>query len=170
VTLEQLQQSLAETDILGLTAWAEARGDFNQGNSSVEERIAVMSVIRNRVADPAWWGTTYRTVCLKSGQFSCWLNNPNDANHLALMILATQVALNKPTGDQVWDETRFLAEGIRRGFILDRTKGSDHYYAPKAMKPAGSVPKWAKDAKTGLVLPPDAIVGDQHFYKLGPAA
>lgn len=164
---DQLKAALLETDILALTAWAEARGDHNQGNSSVEERIAVMSVIRNRVASPAWWGKNYRQVCLQAWQFSCW-NPGTDANHQALVALATKVSQNQITGDTLFDETRFLADGIRRGVVLDRVSGADHYYAPKAMRPAGTVPAWAK-RPDGTVLPPGAIVGDQHFYQLGPA-
>jgi len=163
--LDRLKEALPESDILALTAWAEARGDWNQGNSSVEERIAVMSVIRNRVASPAWWGRSYRDVCLKRAQFSCWLDNPADANHVALVALA-RLVVNGPSGDPVYDETRFLADGIRRSLILDRTKGADHYYAPKAMVPKGSAPKWAK-TPAGVVIPPLVIVGDQHFYNLG---
>lgn len=170
MTLDALKGSLPENETLALTAWAEARGDFNQGGSSVEERIAVMSVIRNRVASPAWWGNHYRTICLKSGQFSCWNDNPTDRNHRDLVVLATKVVAGGASGDQLFEETRFLADGIRRGFILDRVGGADHYYAPKAMLPAGSAPKWAKDPKTGLVLPPAVIVGDQHFYHVGAAA
>ncbi len=169
MNLDQLKAALTETDVLALTAWAEARGDGKQGNSSVEERIAVMSVIRNRVLAPAWWGTTYRAVCLKSMQFSCWNDDPRDPNHVALVALATKVAENQAHGDPVFEETRFLAEGIRRGFILDRVAGADHYYAPKAMKPAGAVPKWAK-LPGGAVMAPHAVVGDQHFYKLGAGA
>lgn len=169
MNLDQLKATLGETEVLALTAWAEARGDGKQGNSSVEERIAVMSVIRNRVADPAWWGNTYRAVCLKSMQFSCWNDDPNDPNHVALVALATKVAENQAHGEPVFEETRFLAEGIRRGFILDRVAGADHYYAPKAMRTAGAVPPWAK-RPDGSTKPPDAIVGDQHFYQLGPGA
>jgi hypothetical protein len=168
MTLDQLKAQLVETDVLALTAWAEARGDRREGNSSVEERIAVMSVIRNRVTSPAWWGNTYRAVCLLRAAFSCWNDNPSDPNHQALLALAGKVLAGGATGDPVFDETRFLADGIRRGFILDRTGGADHYYAPKAMK-AGAVPVWAKRAD-GSTKPPDAIIGDQHFYKLGAAA
>lgn len=169
MTLAQLKAGLPESDVLSLTAWAEARGDWRQGNSSVEERIAVMSVIRNRVLAPAWWGDTYRAVCLLRRNFSCWNDDPNDPNHLALLKIAAKVMAGQATGDPVFEETRFLADGIRRGFILDRTAGSDHYYAPKAMLPAGSAPKWAKTS-AGIVRPPHAIVGDQHFYRLGASA
>ena len=168
MNLDQLKTALGETDVLALTAWAEARGDFNQGNSSVEERIAVMSVIRNRMLSPSWWGDSYRAVCMRRWQFSCW-NQGSDPNHLALVALATKVVENKAHGDATFEETRFLAEGIRRGFILDRVGGADHYYAPKAMRPAGTVPDWAR-LPDGGTKRPDAIVGDQHFYKLGPTA
>jgi N-acetylmuramoyl-L-alanine amidase len=168
VTDQDIQAALAEPDVLALTAWAEARGDGKQGNSSVEERIAVMSVIRNRVKAPAWWGKTYRAVCLKSQQFSCWNDDPNDANHVAV-IAAAELIIRGAAVDPILAETRFLADGIARGVILDRTGGADHYYAPKSMKPAGSAPKWAKTL-AGVIIPPHVVVGDQHFYRLGAAA
>jgi N-acetylmuramoyl-L-alanine amidase len=155
-----------ETDILALTAWAEASGDTTQGGSSVEERIAVLSVIRNRVADPAWWGDTYRAVCLKAFQFSCWNDDAHDANHLRLIALTLQVQANQTPDNPIFIETQFLADGIRRGLVLDRVHGADYYYAPQAMTPPGSAPAWAKSH--GVVIPPLAIVGRQHFYKLGP--
>lgn len=155
-----------ETDILALTAWAEAAGDAAQGGSSVEERIAVLSVIRNRVADPSWWGDSYRAVCLKPYQFSCWNNDAHDANHARLIALTLQVQANLPTDNPIFTETQYLADGIRRGLLLDRVHGADYYYAPQAMTPPGAAPTWAKT--NGVVMPPLAIVGRQHFYKLGP--
>lgn len=168
MTDDDVTSQLLETDVLALTMWAEARGDFNQGHSSVEERLAVGCVIRNRVLAPAWWGTNYRAVCLKRAMFSCWLPG-NDPNHLAVMALGQALVAGQPITDLTFLETKFLAEGIRRGLILDRTNGSDHYYAPKAMRPAGAVPKWAA-LPDGTARPPDCIVGDQHFYHLGASA
>jgi N-acetylmuramoyl-L-alanine amidase len=155
-----------ETDILALTAWAEAAGDSQQGGSSVEERIAVLSVIRNRVADPSWWGDTFRAVCLKPYQFSCWNDDPHDGNHVRLIALTLRVQANVATDNPIFEETRYLADGIRRGLLLDRVKGADYYYAPAAMHPPGSAPTWA--THNGVVIPPLVIVGTQHFYQLGP--
>lgn len=167
MTEDQIRAALPEVDVLALTMWAEARGDSHEGHSSVEERIAVGCVIRNRVLDPAWWGNSFRTVCLKHAMFSCWLND-GSGNHASLIAAAELILVGKQA-DPVLVESRYLADGIRRGLILDRVGGADHYYAPKAMRPAGTVPTWAK-TPAGIVRPPDAIVGDQHFYHLGATA
>jgi hypothetical protein len=76
------------------------------------------------------------------------------------------VQTNPASGSPIFDETRFLADGVRRGLILDRVQGADYYYAPRAMSPPGAAPAWA--TKNGVVIPPLVIVGSQHFYQLGP--
>lgn len=171
MTEAAIRAALSGKQILGLTIWAEARGDHAEGASSVEERIAVGCIIRNRAKPGAWWGETIREVCLKPWQFSCWNPGP-DQNHAALVLVAEELAQanigirTRPGLDPLLEESLFLAEGIVDGLILDRTQGCDHYYAPRAMRPAGAVPKWAK-WPDGSTVPPTVIVGSQHFYRLG---
>ena len=63
--------SLPEEKIMALTLWAESRGEPLAG------KIAVGTVIMNRVDHRAWDGKTIKEVCLWPKQFSCF--NPDDA-------------------------------------------------------------------------------------------
>lgn len=162
MTRTEVMAALTEQQVLGLTAWAEARGDRKQGHSSIEERIAVMLVCRNRTRLYRKFNLpegTYRAVCLARWQFSCWNDDPTDSNHLALLQQAS-LEIAGAVLDPVLEETLWLAGGIIEQTILDTIDGSTHYYAPLAMKPVGKVPEWA------LGKFPTAEVGKQLFYKL----
>jgi len=160
MTEDQIKAALTDLDALTLTMWAEAAGDTVEGMSSVEERIAVGCVIRNRVKLPDRYGDSYREVCLRRRQFSCW-NQGSDANHVRLMALAAVLLAGQPVSAVVL-ETRALARLIITGVLLDRVNGATSYYAPKAMKPKGSKPKWI--FRDGTEVSPVAIVGTQRFY------
>lgn len=151
--------------VLALTMFAEAAGDWREGGSSVEERLAVGSVIRNRVRTKGRWGTTFRAVCLARLQFSCW--NPGlDANHVRIMAFAELLAEGRPADDAALNETIYLARGILSGAILDRTAGATSYYAPAAMKPAGAKPAWVYlNGRNGPEVSPAAVIGAQVFYR-----
>lgn len=46
---------------------------FEAGSTcSMNEVLHIAWVIRNRVEGKKWFGNTYRKVCLKKWQFSCW--------------------------------------------------------------------------------------------------
>lgn len=158
---------LSEEQALGGTIYAEAAGDWRQGNSSVEERIAVGSVVRNRLANyRAFVATeaTYKALCLAHSargtyQYDCWRPS-SGVNHSRLMAQMERFAEGLDTNDTVLRETVYLARGIITGVILDRTNGANFYYAPKGMVPPLSAPSWAK-GKT-----PVATIGDQLFFKL----
>lgn len=140
MTDADILRALTNLTALALTMWGEGRGDWREGHSSVEERLGVGCVIRNRtLRDTA----NYRNICLAPSQFSCWTKLGGAANYAALMALAERVVLNEPSGDPIYTETLFLAQGIIAGVILDRTGGATSYYAPAAMMPVGRVPKWA---------------------------
>ena len=63
-------------DTLARTLYGEARGELFGG------RVAVACVIRNRVEKGGWFGTDFRSVCLKPWQFSCW--NRGDPNRAVI--------------------------------------------------------------------------------------
>lgn len=155
MTEPEIRAALTPIQVLACTMWGEARGDQKQGGSSLEERVAVGCVIRNRLRTPNRYGDTYRDVCLAPRQFSCW--NLGGSNHEALIRVAYRLVTGQPTMDDVLDETRYLAEGIVQGVILDRVKQATHFYAPLAMKPPGRVPDWAEGK-----IP--VIVGSQLFF------
>jgi hypothetical protein len=159
MTEQEVTDALVDRSVLGLTMWAEGRGDSREGHSSVEERIAIGCVIRNRIATFQRWratAATYRAICLAPKQFSCW-NEGTDANHAALIQRAWQIVSGEPTHDAVLDECLFLADGIISGVILDRTGGATSYFSPKAMTPPGRVPTWAQGRES-------IQIGDQLFF------
>jgi spore germination cell wall hydrolase CwlJ-like protein len=65
---KQLFLDLTDAQIMGLCIWAEARSEGMEG------RIAVGSVILNRVDHRKWDGETVHEVIMKPWQFS-WLNS-----------------------------------------------------------------------------------------------
>lgn len=161
MTDHEVLGALTDRWALALTMWGEARGDWREGSSSVEERLAVGCVIRNRVREYSRFRATtptYRAVCLAPAQFSCWSLAGGAVNYGAVMTMATRVVEGFPTQDPLFDETLFLADGITAGVVLDRTSGATSYYAPKAMVPPGSVPPWA-------VGRPTQAIGDQLFLR-----
>lgn len=153
---------LSDIQALAGTMYAEAAGDWREGESSVEERIAVGCVARNRLPRYKEYGAkyhTYKSVCLAPNQFSCWIQG-SGANHTRLMA-QMEILIVEGEGklDPVMIETIFLAAGIIGGEILDRINGATSYYAPRAMVPRGRVPQWA--------VGKDAIaVGSQLFFRV----
>jgi len=71
---------LDDKQLLALTVYGEARGERPIG------KIAVASVILERVDHRDWDGNTIREVCLMPYQFSCYL--PDDPNFPKLMKIA----------------------------------------------------------------------------------
>ena len=159
MTDSEVKAALVDRSVLAITLWAEARGDWREGHSSLEERVAVGCVVRNRLprytafraVEPTW-----RAVCLAPLQFSCWQRVGGAANYSAVMTLATRIVEGFPVDDPLFAETLYLADGIMAGVILDVTGGATHYYAPKAMRPAGKIPTWAQGK-------PTRAIGDQLF-------
>lgn len=98
---------LADDQLLALTIYGESRGEPREG------RIAVGTVILERVDNRDWDGKTIKEVCLMPYQFSCFL--PGDPNFKLLAGIAADydVALLKmPALDR--------CDGIARG-LLDGT-------------------------------------------------
>lgn len=161
MTEQGVKDLLTDLQALAFTMHFEAAGDVTQGGSSVEERLAVGCVARNRLYTKNRWGKTYRSVCLGKAQFSCW-NPGTDPNHIRLMAWA-EAFLDKAPTDPILVETFWLADGIISGRALDRTGGATSYYAPDAMIPKGSKPYWV--FKDGVEVAPAAMIGRQVFYK-----
>ena len=77
--------SLEPDQVMGLTIYAEARGEIRTG------RIGVGTVILERVDHRTWDGQTVMEVCLWPYQFSCYL--PKDPNRAQLVRLAGDFGL-----------------------------------------------------------------------------
>jgi len=71
---------LDDKQIMALTIYGEARGESDEG------KIAVGSIILERVDHRKWDGDTIQEVCLMPFQFSCFL--PDDQNFKALKMIA----------------------------------------------------------------------------------
>ena len=163
MTDEDVKARLTHVQATACTMLAEAGGD-NLDGSSVEERIGVGCAIRNRVKTRRF-GDTFRDVCLRRKQFSCWTPS-RDQNHRRLMAVAANLVAGV-LPDPILVETLYLAEGVIGGAIMDSTHGATHYYAPKAMRPKGSKPGWVfLNGKDGPEHDPTAIISGHRFYQV----
>jgi hypothetical protein len=154
MTDAEILEGLTSGEALACTMLAEAGGDAIEGGSSVEERIAVGCVVRNRLRIPKRFGDSLKAVCLQPKQFSCW--NENDPNRLHLLAVAYRLVTDQPRMDPLVEETLFLAEGIERGVILDRVKGATHYLTAALYRT--NPPKWARGIR------PAIRIGSQVFF------
>lgn len=160
----EIMSALTDLYALAGTMYAEAAGDVVDG-SSVDERIAVGCVCRNRKSNFRKFMASepsYRGVCLAAAQFSCWIPG-SGANHARLMARMEALLQGMPV-EPILTETVKLAQGIIDGSIADTTDGANFYYAPAAMKPAGSRPGWAVHAES--LGNHGTKIGSQIFYKL----
>ncbi len=127
-------------ELIARTVFGEARGETHQG------KVAVAWVIKNRVDNPSWWGTTVQEVCLNPFQFSCW--NRRDPNH--------DTTLATPLDDERLAEIVQLCDGVSAGRIKDPTNGADSY----CETPLRHQLAWAKHRS------PTAVIGHHTFYKV----
>lgn len=155
MTDQEVLDALTGPQALACTMIGEAGGDGKDG-SSVEERIAVACVVRNRARERNKYGDSIKAVCLKRWQFSCW--NVGDPVRPRIMAMALRYATNQPQMSALHDETLYLAEGVASGVVLDRVAGANHYLTEALYKTAP--PKWAK------LTAPVARVGAHLFFKL----
>lgn len=148
--------ALSDVQALALTMYGEARGDGKDG-SSVEERVAVGCVARNRLRTPKRFGHTLKDVCLQPFQFSCWL--PKDPNRELLMGHAYRMATKQPLMNTLLDETLYFADGIARGVVLDQTGGATLYLTMTLYKDPTKRPAWVAHATV------NRIIGSQVFCR-----
>ncbi|MEZ5825304.1 MAG: cell wall hydrolase [Geminicoccaceae bacterium] len=121
------------------TILGEARGEGELGMT------AVAWVIRNRAANPRWWGRSVTEVCKKPFQFSCWLKG--DKNY---KLVATDAFALHPLARKA----RQIAQSVLSGSVPDPTNGADHY------RHYGVDPAWDDGHQ------PVASIGAHRFYRL----
>ena len=145
-----IQDALLPEQVVGLTAWAEARSRLEPGRGWVENPVAAMldivSVIDNRAHDQRWRALGAKGVCLAPRQFSCWAPLQGRENYEALLDRAQRLA----AGEQPSPKLRACIEAaghVLAGALLDRIGAATHYYAPASMVPAGHVPGWVTGAR-----------------------
>lgn len=100
--------SLPEEKIMALTLWAESRGEPLAG------KIAVGTVIMNRVDHRAWDGKTIKEVCLWPKQFSCF--NPDDAQRKRLVDFVQDHEFSFENSTALKD-CFIIAQGLLNGII-----------------------------------------------------
>ena len=88
---------LTPAQVLALTIYGEARGEPTEG------KIAVGSVILERVDHRDWDGKTIPEVCFKKWQFSCY--NENDPNYPKLLHITER-----------WDAEMTVDSSLNDGF------------------------------------------------------
>jgi len=143
---------LTDVQVVALTIWAEARSQPLTG------MFAVALVIRNRLRRhlPKRWGTTYRAICLKPEQFSCWNDPGKNGKRLAAKI--HEVLSPTTHSDPVFSCCLSVATEVMENVIPDFTGGADHYLTLE-LYGSDRCPSWAK--KMTAVL----SVADHLFLK-----
>ena len=163
MTRESIRAALTDDQALVCTLFGEAAAEPIQGI------IACGCVVRNRVlADlggdgkPDWWGETFKGVCLKSWQFSCWWEK--NANSERVYALAQALISKQPYGDRsLIGELQWISAGLIGDQLRDITRGSDHYLTASLFRAAP--PSWAK-LSNGTMRTPTIAVGAHLFFRL----
>ena len=87
-----IKASLYPAQVVGLTAWAEARSRYVKGQgwlpNPIDALADICNIVHNRANDPRWSEQGYAGVCFQRWQFSCWEptggpDDPHDADRLA---------------------------------------------------------------------------------------
>lgn len=147
-----LVAALTDPQLLTLTLFGETSGE------PIEGQIAVGCVIRNRV-HVGRWGASYAKVCLAPWQFSCWRPEGGKANYERVIEAARMLSKSTTLPDDgMLRQCAWVSQGIIGHWIEDTVQQATHYYAPGAMSPKGSVPKWAVN------LEPVVVRGRHRFY------
>jgi len=145
--LWEIFSGLTEAQIMALTIYGEARGESREG------KIAVGSVILERVDHREWDGNTIHEVCLMPYQFSCYL--PGDPNFQALRLIA-QDWETKAMRSMAMSECYQVAVGLIDGTIPRTPEIAAAHCCQYKTKKASAA--WAKKMKVILTI-------DQHeFY------
>lgn len=128
---------LTDHQAVALTIWAEAR------NEPIEGQIAVGCVIRNRLRRPQRFGATWRAVCLRRLQFSCWWPVGGAVNHQRLMVQVTRLLDgHAPEPRSSLAVACWVADGVMLHGVPDVTGGADHYLTSALLHAAP--PAWVR--------------------------
>lgn len=147
MNLDELKENLIHDEAVGLTIFGEAR------NQSIEGKIAVGNVIRNRLrSDQNFGGKTYKDLCFARHQFSCWWEIDTE-NYMELRRAVELVTSHKSYNNSVLRECLFVGEGIANNLLRDNINGA-LYYRTLALYKEKPVGKWS------------ISLGDHVFYNL----
>lgn len=122
MTDAQIIEALDDEQAMTLTIFGEARGE------QIEGKLAVASVILNRLAKPQRYAPTVKDVCLQPKQFSCW--NGGDANYEAILAMAQRLLshlLGADLDGKSLAECQYLSHGILQAILKPRVYEATHY-------------------------------------------
>jgi N-acetylmuramoyl-L-alanine amidase len=156
MTTTEIKNELTDRQAVALTIFGEARAE------SVMGQVAVGCVIRNRLKRPARFGgrpdATWRDICLRRSQFSCWFDFGGASNFAAVMAAAEAVVNGiAPKPDSSLAHAFWVADGVMVHRTRDVTAGADHYLTTALLR----------TAPPGWTLPPArqvAVVGAHTFF------
>jgi N-acetylmuramoyl-L-alanine amidase len=143
---------LTDSQLMALTIYGEARGEKYEG------KVAVGSIILERVEHRDWDGKNIQEVCLMPYQFSCFL--PNDPNFPALKLIA-QDWDNKFTQSKDLRECYNVTAMLLSGSILRTAEIADSHatqYLTTALRKSKGCPSWVNKMKCV------ATIGSHEFY------
>lgn len=143
---------LDDKQLMALVIYGEARGELQAG------KVAVGSVILERVDHRDWDGKTIHEVCLCPYQFSCLL--PADPNFNALKLIADDWD-TKSMRSMAMSECYNVAVGLIDNLILRNSEIEKSHccqYVTTAYRKVAKKNRWWDSMK--LV----AIIGAHEFY------
>lgn len=156
MTRVALRSALSDQNALLATLFGEARSE------PIEGQIAVACVVRNRAANPGWWGQDVRGVCLAKWQFSCWweerVENTRKTYALAESLHTASIPVDEGT---VLSQLLWVSSGVLGHMLLDRTGGADHYLTAAYYRDPAKCPTWARGRT------PVAALGNHLFFHIG---
>lgn len=140
---------LSDKQLLALAIYGEARGEPTEG------KIAVGSVVLERVDHRGWDGRTIHEVCLKKYQFSCF--DPRDPNQGKLLHIAENWDAEMVT-DAALNDCYGIASGLIDGRIPRTPEIAAAHCCQYLTRAAKKDVEWWKDME--LVL----TVREHEFY------
>lgn len=99
---------LTDDELMGLTIWAESRGEPLAG------KVAVGTVILCRVVHRKWDGRNVREVCLWPYQFSCF--NRYDEQRPRIVEIAEEFD-KSASGNKCLKDCNIVSQGLLKGVI-----------------------------------------------------
>lgn len=150
MTEQDLIAALTETEVVAVTVYGEARG------TGVEGMRAVADVIRNRVQSGRY-GASWREVCLRKWQFSCWTPVGGPSNYLSVIGAAKAIVFKTPPPSGLAQAYAIAVDTVQ-GVRPDVTIGSTHYLTEALYQDPLNCPKWARR------LQPAIVIGSHCFF------
>lgn len=149
MTEHELIDALTDAEVVSLTVFGEARG------AGVEGMRAVADVIRNRVLAKRYG--TWREVCLRKWQFSCWTPVGGPSNYLTVLAAAKAIVFKTAPPPGLAKCFAIAVETVE-GARPDSTIGSTHYMVDSLYEDPLKCPRWARR------LQPAVQIGSHVFF------